>query len=161
MKKVISVLAALALTLTLSLSMIVFATDINPKTEVSFTVAPTYTVTIPENITLELKKQNDTITYEKDMTITAQNVRLRESSKSVSVYLDSSYKLTDTNPKNTYTLAYTVMAEGTPITDSHTPVAEFTTNPEEQNSTLHFTANDPTYAGNFKDIVTFIISISE
>ena len=99
MKKILSM--PLALTLVLAASTSVFAADINQNstqqkadTTVTFKVDPAYTVTIPANVTLDQKTGTDgTITYEKDLTVSASDVRLLEGKK-VQVTLDSDYKLT-------------------------------------------------------------------
>lgn len=88
MKKLLSM--PLALTLVLAASTSVFAADINQNstqqkadTTVTFKVDPAYTVTIPADVTLDRKTGTDgTITYEKDLTVSASDVRLLEGKKS-------------------------------------------------------------------------------
>ena len=84
MKKLITVLLALAMVA--SMSVTAFAVEIDqdtaaPKdgsTSVYFEVDPTYTVTIPATVELQKKVDGDTVTYENDYTITAsENLRLR------------------------------------------------------------------------------------
>lgn len=161
MKKLLTVVLTLAMVL--SLSVTAFAADINqdidPKTgstNVTFNVDPTYTVTIPATVEL-VKTGTDTITYEKDMTITAAaGVRLLEG-QSIQVTLTSDFNL-ETAASSTYKLPYTVTVGGSTIQNNGV-VATFGTNTAEQSSTLHFAANNPTYAGDYSDTVTFTISV--
>lgn len=163
MKKLLSGLLALAFVL--SMSTAAFAADptINqdtpdPKsgnTNVSFNVEPTYTVTIPETVTLDKTEAGGVITYEKDMTITADaGVRLLEGEK-IQVTLTSDYTLT----VGTTDLPYTVTVGGTAIDATNNVVAEFTTSADVQTSTLHFAAQNPEFAGNYTDTVTFNIAV--
>ena len=166
MKKLLSM--PLALTLVLTASKSVFAADINqdstPKTAnttVKFNVDPAYTVTIPADVTLDRKTGTDgTITYEKDLTVSASDVRLLEGKK-VQVTLESSFKLTTSAQGAKYELPYTVKVgtSGSAITSGDV-VADFTTlDSDKWSSTLHFAAENPTYAGDYKDIVTFNIAV--
>lgn len=124
MKKLLSM--PLALTLVLAASTSVFAADINQNstqqkadTTVTFKVDPAYTVTIPANVTLDQKTGTDgTITYEKDLTVSASDVRLLEGKK-VQVTLESSFKLTTGEQGAQYELPYTVKV-GTPVQQSQT-----------------------------------------
>lgn len=167
MKKLLTIM--LALVMVLSLSVTALAADItqdsDPKTgntTVTFNVDPTYTVTIPATVELEKKTAADeTITYEKDLTVSAENVRLLEG-KQIQVTLTSDFTLTnDTQNGGAATnLSYTVT-----VGDSATPivtdgvVATFGTSTTEQTSVLHFAAANPTYAGDYSDTVTFTIAV--
>ena len=123
MKKLLTIM--LALVMVLSLSVTALAADItqdsDPKTgntTVTFNVDPTYTVTIPATVELEKKTAADeTVTYEKDLTVSAENVRLLEG-KQIQVTLTSDFTLTnDTQNGGAATnLSYTVT-----IGDSATP----------------------------------------
>lgn len=166
MKKILSM--PLALTLVLAASTSVFAADINQNstqqkadTTVTFKVDPVYTVTIPANVTLDQKTGTDgTITYEKDLTVSASDVRLLEGKK-VQVTLESSFKLTTGEQGAQYELPYTVKVgtSGSAITNGDV-VADFTTlDSDKWSSTLHFAAENPTYAGDYKDTVTFNIAV--
>lgn len=167
MKKLLTIM--LALVMVLSLSVTALAADItqdsDPKTgntTVTFNVDPTYTVTIPATVELEKKTAADeTVTYEKDLTVSAENVRLLEG-KQIQVTLTSDFTLTnDTQNGGAATnLPYTVT-----VGDSATPivtdgvVATFGTSTTEQTSVLHFAAANPTYAGDYSDTVTFTIAV--
>lgn len=167
MKKLLTIM--LALVMVLSLSVTALAADItqdsDPKTgntTVTFNVDPTYTVTIPATVELEKKTAADeTVTYEKDLTVSAENVRLLEG-KQIQVTLTSDFTLTnDTQNGGAATnLSYTVT-----VGDSATPivtdgvVATFGTSTTEQTSVLHFAAANPTYAGDYSDTVTFTIAV--
>lgn len=165
MKKLLSI--PLALTLVLTASTSVFAADINQNsnqnadTTVTFKVDPAYTVTIPADVTLDRKTGTDgTITYEKDLTVSASDVRLLEGKK-VRVTLDSSFKLTTGAQGAKYELPYTVKVgtSGSAITNGDV-VADFTTlDSNKWSSTLHFAAENPTYAGDYKDTVIFNIAV--
>lgn len=165
MKKLLSI--PLALTLVLTASTSVFAADINQNsnqnadTTVTFKVDPAYTVTIPADVTLDRKTGTDgTITYEKDLTVSASDVRLLEGKK-VQVTLDSSFKLTTGEQGAKYELPYTVKVgtSGSAITSGDV-VADFTTlDSDKWSSTLHFAAENPTYAGDYKDTVIFNIAV--
>ena len=165
MKKLLSI--PLALTLVLTASTSVFAADINQNstqnadTTVTFKVDPAYTVTIPADVTLDRKTGTDgTITYEKDLTVSASDVRLLEGKK-VRVTLDSSFKLTTGAQGAKYELPYTVKVgtSGSAITSGDV-VADFTTlDSNKWSSTLHFAAENPTYAGDYKDTVIFNIAV--
>ncbi|MGN0538132.1 MAG: hypothetical protein ACI4M3_09170 [Acutalibacteraceae bacterium] len=173
MKKIIT--SVLAATFALSATVTAFAvgpttvipgTDGNPTpdsgtTSVTFNVAPTYTVTIPAEVVLNAKDNNGTVTYENDLTITADaGVRLLENNK-IKVTMDSDFYL-KTAASATYQLPYTVkIGDSTGAITSGEVVALFETKTTEQTSVLHFAAGNPEYAGNYSDTVTFNISIVE
>lgn len=162
MKKVFAILLAALMVATMSVT--AFAaevdqdtTDKTGSTAVSFNVDPTYTVTIPATVELEKVDTDGTITYEKDMTVTASaGVRLKEGEK-IEVTLASDFYL-ETAASATYKLPYAVTVNGAAIMNNGT-VAVFETSEAEQTSTLRFAADDPTYAGNYTDTVTFTISV--
>lgn len=166
---------ALALTLALALSLSVTAlaedTKIEPgtngepnpssaSTSVEFNVDPTYTITIPKKVELSKKTDSGTVTYEQDAKITTSaGVRLLNG-KSIQVKLSAGDGETEfvLTSGESATLDYTVTVDNTEI-ENNGVVATFETNAAEQTSTLHFAANDPTYAGQYSDTVTFTISI--
>lgn len=175
MKKLLSI--ALTLALTLSLSVTAFAeeskTTIQPgadgspspesaAADVVFSVAPAYTITIPKTVELAKKTDVDTgaVTYEQDAAVTAsEDVRLLKGQKirvTLSAGADGFVLTTDQNASLPYTVTVDDSAEA--IENSGT-VASFVTSAGEQTSTLHFAADDPTYAGVYGDTVTFTISI--
>lgn len=146
----------------LSLSGVVFAAEIDEgsadpsgSTSVTFQVDPTYTVTIPATVTLE--KDAETGNYKQDATITATDVRLEEG-KVIVVTLSGDFVLTAGKAELPYTV--TVGENSTAVVDG-TVVATFVTSTEAQSVTLHFAANNPTYAGNYSDTVTFTIAVPE
>lgn len=151
----------LALVLALSLSVTAMAsTDIdqdalnkNAETTVEFQVAPTYTVTIPKSVTLD--KDLTDGTYKQQAAISADNVRLLEG-QTIKVTLASDFTM---NADST-TWAYTVKVGGSDtLIENGDTVATFETNPDRQSVTLHFAAENPTYAGDYADIVIFTLSV--
>lgn len=131
------------------------------ETTVQFQIKPAYTVTIPATVALAKQTNADTkaVTYEKDFGITAKDVRLNEG-ESLRISLISDYELTSGTTK----LAYTVVAEqGTAnekqVTSRNNECALFGTNTAEQKATLHFAAENPTYAGDYSDTVTFTLTV--
>lgn len=141
------------------------STEKKAETTVKFEIDPTYIVTIPGTVELAKKTAEDgTITYEKDLTVTAKDVRLNEK-KELKVSLQSDYKLTVKNTALTYELPYTVTVK-TPgsssdkkVTENDSKVTSFETDTKDQSVTLHFAADNPTYAGDYKDTVTFTLAV--
>lgn len=159
MKKLLTIM--LALVMVLSLSVTAFAADntFSPSdnsdkaTTVTFNVDPTYTVTIPATITLA--KDEESGSYKQDATITATGVRLLEG-KVINVTLAGDFTLTAGTTNWSYTVK--VGASDTAIANGDT-VATFETKTAVQTSVLHFAADDPTYAGDYSDTVTFTIAV--
>lgn len=157
-------LFALILTVCLlaSMSVTAFAAEIGPganasqgSTEVSFNVNPTYTVTIPATVELERQEDNGTVTYENDYTLTAQaGVRLKKG-EYIEVTVASNFEMTTTEGA---TLAYSITAGGNAVGNNGV-VAEFETDKAAQSTTIHIAANDPDYAGEYKDTVTFTVAV--
>lgn len=170
MKKLLSLVLALALSL--SLSVTAFAEDhtvdqnttlpATKDTTVEFNVDPAYTITIPDKVELDKKTDTETgtVTYKQDAKITASaGVRLLNGQR-IRVTLSAGEEGFVLTSKESATLPYTVTvgSDTTAITSGDT-VATFDTSLTAQESTLHFAANDPTYAGQYSDTVTFTISI--
>ena len=161
MKKLFALILAVVMIATMSVT--AFAAEIGPganasqgSTEVSFNVDPTYTVTIPA--TVELAKQtaqDGTVTYENDYTLTAQaGVRLLKN-EYIEVTVASDFKMTTTEGA---TLDYTITAGGNAVINDGV-VAEFDTDKAAQSTTIHIAAADPDYAGEYKDTVTFTLTV--
>lgn len=165
MKKLLSI--ALTLALALSFSVTAFAEDhtvtekdnlpIDKYSEVEFKVEPTYTMTIPS--TVVLTKDAESGNYEKDAEIIASAGVLLLEGQTIQITLDSDFKLTTGAEAATYELPYTVTVDNKEIDTENKVVATFNTNTEEQKETLHFSAENPEYAGEYSDTVTFTISI--
>ena len=163
MKKILT-LALVAAMLTAT-GITAFATEVNQdaseppngNTNVTMSVAPSYTVTIPESVVLY--EQTDG-TYSNDAVITATNIRLN-SGKMVSVSMESDFLLE--NAQGAAALPYTLTINDDKKASGDT-VATFDTNADltlvQQSDTLHFTADVPTYAGDYSDTVTFNIAIA-
>ena len=152
-------LFALILTVCLLASMSVTAFAANTtggSTEVSFNVDPTYTITIPATVELQKVEDNGTVTYENDYTLTAEaGVRLLKN-EYIEVTVASDYVME--TPQGA-TLAYTITKDAAALVDSI--VAEFDTDKAAQTSVIHIAANDPDFAGNYSDTVTFTISVEQ
>ena len=129
------------------------------NTQLSFQVAPTYSVTIPENVALSGNTYNDY--YAQKGFITAKDVKLNEGA-TLHVTLNSEYELNLSGSK--YKLPYTVKAtQGSTernVTEENNLVASFGTSTEDQTVTIDFqTTGAPQYAGSYSDTVTFNIAV--
>ena len=160
MKKLFALILTVAMLATMSVT--AFAAEIGPganasqgSTEVSFNVDPTYTVTIPATVELQKVEDNGTVTYENDYTLTAQaGVRLKKG-EYIEVTVASDFEMTTTEGA---TLEYTITAENAAVANNGV-VAEFATDKAEQTATIHIAANDPDFAGEYKDTVTFTLTV--
>ena len=158
MKKLFALILAVALMATMSVT--AFATDVTTdggtgSTDVYFGVDPTYTVTIPAKVELQKIDTDGAITYENDYTITAEaGVRLLKN-QYIEVTIASDYVMQ--TPQGA-TLAYTITAENAAVANNGV-VAEFATDKAEQTATIHIAANDPDFAGNYSDTVTFTVAV--
>ena len=154
MKKLFALILAVVMIATMSTTAFA-ANTTGGETEVSFNVDPTYTVTIPATVELKKVEDNGTVTYENDYTLTAQaGVRLKKG-EYIEVTVASDFTMaTDEGA----TLAYTITAEGAAVATGGV-VAEFDTDKAEQTATIHIAANDPDYAGEYKDTVTFTLEV--
>ena len=153
MKKLFAVILAVALMATMSVTAFA-ANTTGGETEVSFNVDPTYTVTIPAKVELQKIDTDGAITYENDYTITAEaGVRLLKN-EYIEVTVASDFKMTTTEGA---TLDYTITKDAAALVDSI--VAEFDTDKAAQTSVIHIAANDPDFAGNYSDTVTFTLTV--
>ena len=124
-------------------------------TKVTFTIAPAYTVTIPSEVTLD-KKEGETVTYEKDLTLTASNVRLNQGKKlQVTIPTGSVLQLS----AGSATLNYTITNDNGINVDAGSVVATFETQATDQTATLHIKANDPPFAGDYSGTLKFTIAV--
>ena len=124
-------------------------------TKVTFTIAPAYTVTIPSEVTLD-KKEGQTVTYEKDLTLTASNVRLNQGKKlQVTIPTGSVLQLSAGNA----TLNYTITNDNGINVGAGSVAATFTTQAADQTATLHIKANDPPFAGDYSGTLKFTIAV--
>ena len=154
MKKLFALILTVALMATMSTTAFA-ANTTGGSTEVSFNVDPTYTVTIPATVELNKVEDNGTVTYENDYTLTAQaGVRLKKG-EYIEVTVASDFEMTTTEGA---TLAYTITAENAAVANNGV-VAEFATDKAAQTATIHISANDPDYAGEYKDTVTFTLEV--
>ena len=154
MKKLFALILTVAMLATMSVTALAANTE-GGSTKISFDVAPTYTVTIPATVTLNKVEDNGTVTYENDYTLTAQaGVRLKKG-EYIEVTVASDFEMTTTEGA---TLAYGITAAGNSVANNGV-VAEFATDKAEQTATIHIAANDPDYAGEYKDTVTFTVAV--
>ena len=154
MKKLFAVILAVVMIATMSTTAFA-ANSTGGSTEVSFNVDPTYTVTIPATVELNKVEDNGTVTYENDYTIGANaGVRLKKN-EYIEVTVASDFEMTTTEGA---TLAYTITAEDAAVITGGV-VAEFDTDKAEQTATIHIAANDPDFAGEYKDTVTFTLTV--
>lgn len=130
------------------------STSQSGETKVQFNIGAAYMVTIPSEVTLD-KKEGKAVTYEKDLTLTASNVRL-EKGKELHITISNAngYKLTAGGAE----LAYTI--------DDKTPgtkdvVATFETDTAEQTKNLHIKAVDPEFAGEYSGTLIFAIEVAD
>ena len=124
-------------------------------TKVTFTIDPAYTVTIPSEVTRE-KKEGESVTDEKDLTLKASNVRLNQDKKLQVTIADGSI-LTLESAEHAK-LNYTITVGSTEVS-ANSVVATFTTQAPEQTATLHIKANDPEFAGEYKGTLKFTIAV--
>ena len=154
MKKVFALILTVCLLATMSVTAFA-ANTTGGSTEVSFNVDPTYTVTIPATVELNKVDTEGVVTYENDYTLTAQaGVRLKKG-EYIEVTVASDFEMTTTEGA---TLDYTITAGGNAVAGGGV-VAEFATDKAEQTATIHIAANDPDYAGEYKDTVTFTLEV--
>ena len=160
MKKLFALILTVVMIATMSTT--AFAAEIGPEanasqgsTEISFNVDPTYTVTIPATVELVRQDNNDTVTYENYYTIGANaGVRLKKN-EYIEVTVASDFEMTT---EQGATLDYTI-TKGRNAVATGGVVAEFATDKNAQSTTIHIAANDPDYAGEYKDTVTFTLTV--
>ena len=154
MKKIITILFIVATLATMSVP--VFAENTTGgSAEIGFAVDPTYIVTIPATVSLEKKDAEGVITYENDYTLTAEAGMRLKKGEYIEVTVATDNEMTTNEGA---TLAYTITAEDSAVAGGGI-VAEFDTDKAEQTATIHIAANDPDYAGEYKDTVTFTLEI--
>ena len=154
MKKLFALILTVAMLVTMSVTAFA-ANTTGGSTEVSFNVDPTYTVTIPATVELNKVEDNGTVTYENDYTIGANaGVRLKKN-EYIEVTVASDFEMTTTEGA---TLAYTITAEDAAVANNGV-VATFGTDKNAQSTIIHIAANDPDYAGEYKDTVTFTLTV--
>jgi len=105
-------------------------------------------------VTLEKKDVEGVITYENDYTIEASaGVRLKKNEYiEVTVTTDNEME----TPEGA-TLAYTITKDDATLENN--VVATFATDKAAQTSTIHIAAGDPDFAGDYKDTVTFTLTV--
>lgn len=123
-------------------------------TTVEFSVEPTYTVTIPANVELA---DNGSGIYTNIGTLTAEDVFL-EPNQEIVVTISGDFEL-ENEIDSGITVDY--QAEGPwGIVGNGDIVTEFFTSDEPQSDEIEFrTIEEPQYAGNYSDTVTFGIAV--
>ena len=154
MKKLLALILTVALMATMSVTAFAANTE-GGSTEVSFDVGSTYTVTIPAAVELQKEVDGNTVTYENDYTIGANaGVRLKKG-EYIEVTVASDFEMTT---EQGATLDYTI-TKGRDAVATGGVVATFGTDKNAQSTTIHIAANDPDYAGEYKDTVTFTVAV--
>ena len=153
MKKFITILLTVAVLATMAVPAFA-ANTTGGSAEIGFAVDPTYIVTIPATVTLDKKDTEGVITYENDYTLTAEaGLRLKKG-EYIEVTVATDNEMTTNEGA---TLAYTITKGGNALEND--VVATFTTDKAEQTATIHIAANDPDYAGEYKDTVIFTLTV--
>ena len=153
MKKLITVLLFVAMLATMAVPAFA-ANTTGGSAEIGFAVDPTYIVTIPATVTLDKKDAEGVITYENDYTLTAEAGLRLKMGEYIEVTVATDNEMTTNEGA---TLAYTITKGGNALEND--VVATFTTDKAEQSSTIHITAGDPDFAGDYKDTVTFTLTV--
>ena len=153
MKKLFALILTLCLLATMSVTAFA-ANTAGGSTEVSFNVDPTYTITIPATVELNKVETEGVVTYENDYTITAEaGVRLKKN-EYIEVTVASDFEMTTAEGA---TLNYTITKDSADLVNA--VVAVFDTDKAAQSSTIHISAGDPDFAGDYSDTVTFTITV--
>ena len=153
MKKLITILLFVAMLATMAVPAFA-ANTTGGSAEIGFAVDPTYIVTIPATVTLDKKDAEGVITYENDYTLTAEAGLRLKMGEYIEVTIATDNEMTTNEGA---TLAYTITKGGNALEND--VVATFTTDKAEQSSTIHITAGDPDFAGDYKDTVTFTLTV--
>ena len=153
MRKILALI--LAVMMIASLSLTAFAANTaGGEAEIAFSVDPTYIITIPQTVSLAKTEDGDKVTYENDYEITAEaGVRLKKD-----YYIEVAI-VTDNvmETKEGATLAYEITKGGAALVNN--VVATFVTDKAAQTSKIHISADDPEFAGDYKDTVTFTVAV--
>ena len=156
MKKLFALILVVVMIATMSTTAFA-ANTTGGSTEVKFNVDPTYTITIPATVELQKVEDNGTVTYENDYTIEAvAGVRLLKN-EYIEVTVASDFEMTT---EQGAALDYTITAEGAAVANNGV-VATFGTDKNAQSTTIHIAANDPYFAGEYKDTVTFTVAVKD
>ena len=163
MKKLFALILAVVMIATMSVT--AFAAEIGPGanasqgyTEISFNVDPTYTITIPATVELNKVEKEGVVTYENDYTVTAEaGVRLKFDEEIV-VYIASDFTM---ETDEWAWLDYEIYDAAGDKVENNGAIAWFETDKNAQSTTIHIAANDPDYAGEYKDTVTFTVSYED
>ena len=154
MKKLFAIVLTFALLASLPVTAFA-ANTTGGKADITTSIAPTYTVTIPATVELKKVDTEGVITYENDYTLTAEaGVRLKKN-EYIEVTVASDFIMTTTEGA---TLEYGITANDTAVANDGI-VAEFDTDKSQQTATIHIAANDPDFAGEYKDTVTFTVAV--
>ena len=154
MKKLFALILTVAMIATMSTTAFAANTE-GGSIKLSFNVDPTYTITIPATVELQKVEDNGTVTYENDYNIGANaGVRLKKN-EYIEVTIASDFEMTT---EQGATLDYTI-TKGRDAVATGGVVATFGTDKNAQSTAIHIAANDPDYAGEYKDTVTFTVAV--
>ena len=157
MKKLFALILTVAMLMSLSVTAFA-ANTTGGSTEVSFNVDPTYTITIPATVELNKVEKEGVVTYENDYTVTAEaGVRLKFDEEIV-VYIASDFTM---ETDEWAWLDYEIYDAAGDKVENNGAIAWFETDKNAQSTTIHIAANDPDYAGEYKDTVTFTVSVEK
>ena len=148
MKKLFAVILTVALLMSLSVTAFA-ANTTGGDADITTSIAPTYTVTIPADVNVAF---NATETAFGAIEVTASQIH---PNKCIKVELTSDGKL-ENSIDATKVIPYAIK-DGNALEND--VVATFTTDKAEQTATIHIAANDPDFAGDYKDTVTFTLTV--
>lgn len=139
------------------------STEQSGNTTVAFEIKPAYTVTIPQTVELDkiTNTTNSTVTYKKDLTLTASNVRLKNNQTlKVTIPTDPTNPIFTLTSSEGATLNCKItLGENNTSVPADGVVATFETKTADQTATLHIKAGNPTYAGNYSGTLNFTIAL--
>ena len=133
------------------------------ETKVEFEIKPAYTVTIPQTIELDkiTDTTNSTVTYKKDLTLTASNMRLnKDQTLKVTIPTDPTNPIFTLTSSEGATLNCKItLGENNTSVPADGVVAAFVTSTDDQTATLHIEAADPQFAGKYSGTLNFTIAL--
>lgn len=162
MKKFLSLTLAVIMMATMSVT--AFAADETKDTTVTYSVDPSYTVTIPATVELggeaEIKAENVVLDYQTETTIGGYKYTYSDYYLTVSLTGTSGTDNAFTLSNNGYEIEYTVKNGGTEVAVGDTVLKVDPAQADNGSVTLSFEApSEIKYAGEYTGTVTFTISV--